>query len=1009
MRHYFTATAAVALAAYAFFPGSAFSQTTESNQTTVPKRVLIEGADHFSRMTTTARVAYITARVRSTRPELLNGRRFAVADLIDPNKPDTCGQGDEDCSDEGFQEGPGSTQSEMSIAVDSTGTHVVVGFNDFRGFSNPQSVSGYAYSDDGGITFTDGRQLPVTSNGQIGTTLFPQVDGDPDVKYVPGGAGCQFVYTSIMAVGLPKASAPNFTGTAQTMSIHRSTDCGHTWTGPFEILPATNPTGVLSGTAGNARDSADKEFIDVDPDTGRVMMSWSNFTATSVITGGVQISTTFSDNVMTATPPTWSARVVVNPGAATFDTGSVPRFAGNGSNNVYVAWATSSNTTGLGNVRVARSTDNGITFGASVALNASDFFPADYILGDDRIHSFPIMAVDNSAGLNRGNVYVVYAMNNSLDGADIAFHRSTDGGATFSAATLIDSRPGSDRAQWFPVVAVDSNTGRVNVMYDDQGIASSGDLMQMTWMYSDNGAITWSKPSPLTRPFHGGYGNDTSQPNLGDYNAGAAQNGTFYAAFTVTPNVVGFNDGQPDTSIGYPTFLGNPVAGGTAAAPGFAAATTANAALDRGAITFTESGGNGFIDAGDQVRLTIPLRNYVTNASIGTVTYTGVSATLSTTTSGVTFQRPTSAYPAIAAGTTQNNSLVYVLTLSPGFVPGTKIEFSLAVTTAQGSTVLPFTQNTGTPVPTTIFSENFDGVAVGTLPAGWSTIHVGGTPEVKWTTNNTFCGTASNGLFHVNANDTTSSNRTRFERVASPNITIPPNAQFVTIDFDVCYDTEDDPGFNILAYDGADLRITDFTAGHFARANFAEANAESITTGNFFHYPKHLPRNSNTNYLQDISAWAGDSGGFKHVSMRFNGMAGDTIQLRPDFTQDSFGICTDVRPTHLTCGVMIDNIVIRAVITKSDELNTLTLRPVSGQTGVYTGTVTSQANAASDITVNLTSSAPGQTTMPPSVVIPAGSRTSASFNVTVTLHGAPVNITATGPSNARTAQVIITP
>jgi hypothetical protein len=28
-------------------------------------------------------------------------------------------------------------------------------------------------------------------------------------------------------------------------------------------------------------------------------------------------------------------------------------------------------------------------------------------------------------------------------------------------------------------------------MYDDQGVATSGDLMQMTWMSSDDGGVTW--------------------------------------------------------------------------------------------------------------------------------------------------------------------------------------------------------------------------------------------------------------------------------------------------------------------------------------------------------------------------------------------------------------------------------------------------------------------------------------------------------------------------------------
>src|SRR5262249_26612431 len=214
-----------------------------------------------------------------------------------------------------------------------------------------------------------------------------------------------------------------------------------------------------------------------------------------------------------------------------------------------------------------------------VSLNASEAFQPDYILGDDRIHPFPFMAIDNSGGPNANNVYVVYAINNTRDGADIAFARSTNG-VSFSVPILLNSRPGADRSQWFPIVAVDSSTGRVNVMFDDQGVGSSGDIMQMTWMYSDDGGVTWSRPSPIARPFHAGYGNDTSQPNLGDYNMGVAQGGAFYVAFPTVPNIPFFNDGQPTSFIGYPTFLGNAFNGGTAPAPGFAKLTAAKAALD---------------------------------------------------------------------------------------------------------------------------------------------------------------------------------------------------------------------------------------------------------------------------------------------------------------------------------------------------------------------------------------------------------------------------------------------
>src|SRR5262249_12927246 len=155
----------------------------------------------------------------------------------------------------------------------------------------------------------------------------------------------------------------------------------------------------------------------------------------------------------------------------------------------------------------------------------------------------------------------------------------------------------------------------------------------------------------------------------------------------------------------------------------------------------------------DQVSVQLPLSNFVTNAVDGPVTYTSVTGTLSTGTPGVTILAGTRTYPDIAPGTIQTNTADYVYRVAPAFVPGTKIEFSLNVTSAQGSTTLLFTQNTGTPVATTIFSENFDAVSPGSLPSGWTTIHVGGTPTVPWTTNNTFCGTTSNGLFHINAND----------------------------------------------------------------------------------------------------------------------------------------------------------------------------------------------------------------------------------------------------------------
>ena len=809
--------------------------------------------------------------------------------------------------DDEAEVGPAGGQAETSLAVDSTGMHIVIGFNDTRGFAlNPLSVSGVMYSDDGGVTFTDGGQLPTPGSDVIAGTRYPQVFGDPEIKYLGGST---FVYFSIMV------KAISATGTAQTMCVHRSTDNGHTWQGPFEIPAATNPGGVL--VAGSARAAADKELADVDPESGRVLMSWSNFTG--LASPSVQISTTFSDDLKTATPPTWSPQVVVAQGGFNGQA-SVPRFAGHGSSNVYVAWQQSATLTsggvafGVNRIGFARSVNNGASFQAPTSLTSSGglaigFFKAmDQVLGNDRVHTFPAMAVDNSTGPNQGAIYAAYAVNASNDGADVLFQKSLDGGVTFSAPVAINSRPSGDRAQWFPVMAVDNLSGRVYVYYLDQGIRSAGDLSEVTVQYSDDAGGTWSKAMPLSdRPFHAAYGNDTGQPNLGDYNQAVAQNGELFAVFAAT-TPVGFTDGQPSSaSMTTPDVVFKRIPASTASVP-----------LSLSTTSFTDGNGNGFIDPGEAVGFTLPLFNYYTNS--GAAAVSGASATLSSPTAGVTVVHATQSYPIIAPGVTANNLAPFDVQVAADFVAGTPIEFSLAVSSVQGSTTLRFRQATGTPLTTLILSEDFEGAAPGTLPAGWSAVHSGGNNTVPWTTAANFMGNATNAAFHINANDGLNGNHTRFERLFSPTVTIPADSEYVLLDFDVAYNAEDDPSFNVLAYDGLLLRITDLTPGSTLRSVAIEAFAEEFTTAGVPFYPKHMPRSnaSAASYLQDLSAWSGTSGAApRHVHLKLPGMAGTTVQLRWEFTQDGIATCSDTPhppAAGTSCGVAVDNIVMQSAV-----------------------------------------------------------------------------------------------
>ena len=755
--------------------------------------------------------------------------------------------------------------------------------------------------------------MPSPGNEAIGTTLYPQVFGDPDVKYL---GDCVFLYSSILV----KKAGP--AANVQTMGVHRSTDCGKTWRGPFEVTSATNPNGLIE--EGFPVDAADKEFIDVDPDTGRVLMSWSNFTP--VAPGGVEIRTTWSDNAKTAAVPTWSSSVVV--GARPSDgQSSVPRFAA-GSARAYVAWRRfpfPGTFGGYGNsVALARSANNGVSWG--VPLETAEFFTMDQVLGNDRVNTSPSLAVDNSRGPHRGTVYLVYANNNSGDGADIIFQKSTDGGRSLSAPVEINAAPGDDRAQWFPWVSVDTLTGRVSVFYYDQGIDTSGDLTQVSYTFSDDAGAHWSAPVPLTRmPFHAGWGNDTGQPNLGDYNQAVSQGGVLYAAYAVASRPPGgFVDGQPDLRLTVPNIefkrSGQFSMRGINSLP---------LAIDVNGVTAVDgsiSNHNGFLDPGERVLVTLPLTNYTTNPN-SDAPARNVTAVLTSETPGVTVERSSVSYGRIEPGDTVANSTNYLLRLSPDFDAGTPIRLTLRTTgmfggDARDAGTLRHTLFTGTPVSTLIFREYFNTTPVGALPTGWMPVHGGGLNTVQWITSNTFCG-LSNAAFHQNANDNGTGDPTRWERLFSPPITIPADADYVTVEFDVCTDTEFDPNFNVTAYDGLTLRITDLTEGHTLRSVLVEAFDDEFTTNGFKHFPKHLPRSSNPNYFQDMSVWAGDSGRFQHVRLRLPGMAGTTMQLRFEYTQDGSATCLDVGGGPV-CGVAVDNVVVRSVKETAAPLRTAT-------------------------------------------------------------------------------------
>jgi hypothetical protein len=142
-----------------------------------------------------------------------------------------------------------TTQSETTVAV--AGSNVVVGYNDSQGglltLVAGDNLTGYAYSTDGGQTFTDGGGLP-NAGGSVNV-------GDPWLATDSGGN----MYFSTLTID-------GVTGML-LVGVSRSTDGGKTWTPAASIPPPQNVVFT----------SADKDALTTGPGNGNLYAAWDDF------------------------------------------------------------------------------------------------------------------------------------------------------------------------------------------------------------------------------------------------------------------------------------------------------------------------------------------------------------------------------------------------------------------------------------------------------------------------------------------------------------------------------------------------------------------------------------------------------------------------------------------------------------------------------------------------------------------------------------------------------------
>jgi subtilisin-like proprotein convertase family protein len=250
------------------------------------------------------------------------------------------------------------------------------------------------------------------------------------------------------------------------------------------------------------------------------------------------------------------------------------------------------------------------------------------------------------------------------------------------------------RDQWQPSIGVTRDGSHLFIGFYDRRLSLTNTLIDVfgaIGTISGGGATVTFGPNfrITTESFPAVPGGTSVNPvYMGDYDQVAADNGSFYYVWgdnrLPNPNNPVGRPRQPDVRFARIPMTGVP---------------TASILL---AVASAVSGGNGngMIDPDECNNLSVTLLN------LGNEAATGVSATLSTTTPGVTITQATSSYPAIPPGGTATNSTPFQISTSPAFICGISVNLTLTVTADDGTFTFALSLPTGSPGTTTRFDND---------------------------------------------------------------------------------------------------------------------------------------------------------------------------------------------------------------------------------------------------------------------------------------------------------------
>ena len=410
---------------------------------------------------------------------------------------------------------PGDAANEPSMTIDPANPqHILIGWRQFDNVSSNFRQAGYAYSTDGGQTWT----FP----GVINPGVFRS---DPVLDCDSSG---NLYYNSLTVDAYNNYFC----------RVFKSSNGGVAWDGGIDAHGGDKQWMAIDRTGGAGK--------------GNIYADW-NYNWTSCQSGSFTRSTddgaSFGDCTYLPGTPYWGTVAIGNSGEVYIS----------GTSDVY------------GGVIVLKST--GVQYPDSVPdWHVSVVNLDGQLFYGNRLNPVGLTgqvstSVDHSGGASNGNVYVLASVlrYSNSDSADVMFSRSSNGGLTWSSPVRVNDDQGNTNYQWFGTMSVAPN-GRIDATWLDTRDSPPDSLFSaLYYSYSIDQGTTWSANQKLSPLFSSRVGwpgiGPNQQQKMGDYVSMISDNYRAYLAWTNTLN--GEEDVYFSTIQPFATGIGSSIADGS--------------------------------------------------------------------------------------------------------------------------------------------------------------------------------------------------------------------------------------------------------------------------------------------------------------------------------------------------------------------------------------------------------------------------------------------------------------